>query len=153
MNDGFRTTHELAGWLHATGAYRHHAEKTGEHYRTGPANARFWVWHRTGWVKLALRPGEDVRVHDGGPTDEGFSSDSTRWTHDGDSVRMDWHSHGRDCDGRYERGGCSVCPLELLRSRPMDGPDAPSENAGICAPEWARRGEHQRDYAAEAAGY
>ena len=22
------------------------------------ANARFWVWHRGGWVKLTLRPGE-----------------------------------------------------------------------------------------------
>jgi hypothetical protein len=116
-------------------------------------NARFWTFWRCGWVKLTLRPGQTLSASNGGPTDEGYHGEAEVWTHEGDMVRSEWASWGRDCDGRQEAGGEHVCPLGKLRARDMvEAFDVP-ENRGIFAPEWERADAWQRDHSAEAAGY
>lgn len=135
---------------------------------TTQRNARFWVWAAAGgWVKLTLRPGQELEHHSGGPCDEGYSYTREKWTHEGDHVRAKWETNASDCDGRLDQGGASCCPLDQLRARDMhaeeqgraaywgDDPTKPefNGNAGIFAPEWTERRRFQRDHAAEAAGY
>jgi hypothetical protein len=68
-------------------------------------------------------------------------------------VVCEWYETGRDCDGRYERGGELVCALGDLAGRDAFAEFPIAENAGIKAPEWRRATGYQRDHAAEAAGY
>ena len=116
-------------------------------------NARFWVWHRCGWAKLTLAPGQSLTTFEGGATDEGFRREVSTYTHHGEAVVCEWSETGRDCDGRYERGGELVCPLADLGARDAHEAFPIRENVGIRAPEWQRATGYQRDHAAEAAGY
>ena len=116
-------------------------------------NARFWVWHRGGWVKLTLRPGQSLTAFEGDPTDEGYRREVSTFTHHGDVVGCEWYETGRDCDGRYERGGESFCELADLASRDAFAEFPIGETAGIRAPEWKRATGYLRDHTAEAAGY
>lgn len=134
-------------------------------------NARFWHWHRDGWVKLTLRPGQTIEHRMGGSTDEGWSHTSHRWTlaHDWAEfpvpvVRCEALTESCDCDGRLDQGGCWVCPLDELQARDMADPEEAGYwqggelvtdpiNQGILAPRWHREESWQRDYAAEAMGY
>ena len=116
-------------------------------------NARFWVWHRAGWVKLTLRPGQPLTTFEGQQTDEGHHREVSTFTHYGEAVVCEWCESGRDCDGRYERGGELVCELADLAARDAHAEFPVSENVGIRAPEWKRATGYQRDHAAEAAGY
>ena len=97
-------------------------------------NARFWVWHRGGWVKLTLRPGQSLTASEGDPTDEGYRREVSTFTHHGDVVGSEWYETGCDCDGRYERGGESFCDLADLAARDAFAEFPISENAGIRAP-------------------
>jgi hypothetical protein len=118
------------------------------------ANARFWIWTNTGWVKLTLRPEQELSWTYGGNTDEGYSYSAEKYTHCGDRVVSESSTEARDCDGRMDHHSVCECPLDHLRARDMgaEQPDYP-ENAGIFAPEWQRVSAGQRDYAAEAMGY
>jgi hypothetical protein len=107
-------------------------------------NARFWVWHGEGYVKLTLKPGQSLSVSRGGPTDEGYYYRSTTWTHEGETVERADYSEASDCDGRLDSHCTCVCPIEKLRE--------PSD-ISVPLPEWERVNAGQRDYAAEAAGY
>ena len=113
-------------------------------------NARFWVWHGDGVVKLTLRPGQTLETYKGGNTDEGYSCESCRWSFDGEFVTREWASWGRDCDGRHEAGGEDHCHLSQLHAV------EPSWEGleGIMYPAWTKVDDTwQRDYTAEAAGY
>lgn len=116
-------------------------------------NARFWVWHRGGWVKLTLAPGQCLTTFAGGETDEGYHCETSTFAHHGEAVVWEWHETGRDCDGRYERGGESFCALSDLAARDAHAALPIRENVGIHAPEWQRATGYRRDHAAEAAGY
>lgn len=109
-------------------------------------NARFWVCWRDGWVKLTLRPNQTLELHSGGPTDEGYSCTSEVYTHEGDCVRVEYSTWGRDCDGRHEWNCECVCPLDSLQADVVEG-------SAIRLPVWERERSGQRDYTAEAAGY
>ena len=121
--------------------------------KANPANARFWLWHKRGWVKLTLRPGQAIRFADRGRTDEGWFRGEDGYEHVGDGVLSTSWSEESDCDGRLDRSAQHFCPLDLLRARDMHDVNPSFENVGIFAPEWANRDAWQRDYAAEAAGY
>ena len=69
------------------------------------------------------------------------------------AVVCEWSETGRDCDGRYERGGELFCPLADLAARDAHWAFPIRENVGIRAPVWQRATSYQRDHAAEAAGY
>jgi hypothetical protein len=110
-------------------------------------NARFWDCVGYGWVKITLRPGQQLHHSSGGPTDEGYHWVASTWEHDHDQVRMIEASRSRDCDGRLDTYTEHVCPLAELNAKPWD----PSPSGRI--PKWRRVNSSQRDYAAEAAGY
>ena len=125
-----------------------------------PPNARFWVYVNGGYVKITLRPGDELEHYAWEPTDEGFESMWYTWSYTGHFVHRAWANNSRDCDGRYHREGIDRCHLQKLYwhrvsfSRYFDGdihqvlqPDYPP------LPLWQDVQYAQRDYAAEAAGY
>ncbi|HVL15826.1 MAG TPA: hypothetical protein VM529_24860 [Gemmata sp.] len=117
--------------------------------------ARFLVWENDQWVKISLRPGQSLTRDVGGPTEEGYSWESTTWTHTGQGVAQEYSSGGRDCDGRHEYHSESYCPLEDLAARDatVENYDGTTSHAGVMAPDWQHGGSIRRDHTAEAAGY
>lgn len=133
----------------------------GRQHATADRTARFWVWHGAGWVKLSLRPGQELSACEGGPHEEGYSYTYTTWTHEGDHVMCRSDTQARDCDGRLDRHEAVACPLDQLAAWlvAFDGDggmvDDPADAVGpvTWAPRWHRVRSSQRDYTAEAAGY
>lgn len=128
--------------------------------RVTTPNARFWVRVNGGFVKLTLRPGQELEHYAWERTDEGFESQWSVWAHLGYVVAHQWAQNSRDCDGRLHRSGRCYARLSRLYAhqqwygRLVDGElvriidqDAPP------LPIWEGFDESQRDYAAEAAGY
>lgn len=133
-------------------------------------NARFWIWHNDGWVKLTLTPGESARFGTGGSHEEGYHCEDWCYEYDAEGQSVVCHSvaWGRDCDGPYRRFAKSYCPLTELKSRSMfeecgrlfwcpfyemDLVMPSSSDYGIYCPEWRKESSFQRDYYAEAMGY
>jgi len=108
-------------------------------------NARFWIWWNNDYVKITLRPWQEITIGRQDPTDEGYEGKSNTYLHDGDVVRCKWSSWGQDCDGYLERNGESVCPLSHLH-------EIEHEDTNIKSPEWTRENAWQRDQYAEAMG-
>lgn len=110
--------------------------------------ARFWDYRFNrgeGWVKLTVRHGRPLSFASFRYTDEGWDRSGETYEHEGDGVRFTWWSEGADCDGRLDQGGEAFCPLANLSAG--EGHD------GHPRPAWEAGERHQRDYAAEAAGY
>lgn len=110
-------------------------------------NARFWIYFAGSYVKLTLQPGQTLSTHEGRNCDEGFYSESVTYQHARHAVTREWHERGRDCDGRYSRGGESYCPMSDLQSRENYESDGPR------LPEWQHGDASQVDETAELAGY
>lgn len=115
--------------------------------------ARFWVLYRGGWVRLTLRPGQSVKLVEGGPTEEGWNWLLERYTHEGDGVALEWAHEARDCDGQYDRYGKMFCLLGGLAALDMHAALKIEQNRGIFSPDWRKVYAGHRDHAAEAAGY
>jgi hypothetical protein len=116
-------------------------------------NARFWIWWNQSWVKLTLKPGQEVTLLSGGPTDEGYSHSAETYVHEGDRVACSVANESRDCDGPGSYYWSGACLLSNLAARPMWEVHACPENNGIRAPEWERLDSCRRDEFAEAMGY
>ncbi len=114
-------------------------------------NVRFWAYVNGGPVKVTLKPGQKLEHNVGGPTDEGWHSESTSWEYpaDEEAVYRCWCSDGRDCDGRLTRGGEDRCESGRLSC----GYDDP-EDAGVVYPAWDEVRDHGvYDEYAQASGY
>lgn len=109
---------------------------------------RFWIWENGGPVMMKLRQGQTLHWFRGRVHEEGFASETRKWCFDGAYVFHQWHEHCRDCDGRYWRGGASLCAVDELRAG-----EPCSEDESIRYPAWEHTDQVQRDYAAEAMGY
>lgn len=128
----------------------------------GGINARFWVWHKEGYVKLTLRPGQSLSKYWSCPGDEGYAFGSEMWVHEGDRVVCSWWDRATDCDGRQDSDMRLICPLHelssvqalryhgLVYSMPLD---LPLPVDGVYKPAWELEDESQRDYSAEAMNY
>ena len=112
-----------------------------------PRNARFWVSVHGDWVKLTLRPDQELEHAFCEPTDEGWHSEYVCWSHAGDRVELQFLDRSRCCDGRYDRGGTLIAALDSLANRKPYYDDDPM------LPSWRTDREWQRDHNAEAAGY
>ena len=112
------------------------------------AQARFWIWHREGWVRIKLDPYKSLSFSYGGPTDEGWSRYSETLEHDGTGIVCQYCDDGSDCDGRLTRYGMLRCPLESLKVRDCGLDDAPG-----LLPQWEQISQRQRDEFAEAMNY
>lgn len=111
---------------------------------------RFWDWVNGGWVKIAVRPGQELTRYAGGPADEGYHCEDERYEHDGDGVKYTRNAWGRDCDGRYEHSNEAFAHADKLASVQ---PNADAPAGAPLVPSWVTLRERQRDYTAEAAGY
>lgn len=109
-------------------------------------NARFWVYVNDGMVKITLRPRQGLSWYHWWRHDEGWSSETESWYHDGAGVLHVTDTDGRDCDGRMSTEYRSRCRLSMLGARRIPECSEP-------LPEWERVSSSQRDYQAEAAGY
>lgn len=115
--------------------------------------ARFWVWHNGGWVRLSMVEGDVLETSTGDDTDEGYQCESVVWTHEGDVIRQEYTSWGRDCDGRHEYSCTMIAKIDQLAARDLETDEESTEFAGIFLPIWEKESSGQRDYAAEAMGY
>jgi hypothetical protein len=109
---------------------------------------KFWIFHRDGFVRLKLRPGQVIHYGYGGATDEGWSSHGERLEHAGDAILREIVDDGRDCDGRMTHHCSLRCPIDQLAAHDSGLPDQPG-----LLPAWDRISAGQRDEYAEAAGY
>lgn len=122
----------------------------------GIPNARFWARVHGDWVKLTMRPGDEVWAIEAEPTDEGWRRCSTFYTYDGWCVTRDVAWDERDCDGLHSGGYVDECSIDDLRSAEVA---AYAESwlpfPGARLPAWVerRRQRWERDHTAEAAGY
>jgi hypothetical protein len=110
--------------------------------------ARFWVYHRSGIVRIKLNEGQTVGFSYGGPTDEGYSYTAEQYSFDGQHVVSKWRTDARDCDGRITHTGSAHCRFSRLSS----GTFADEVNA-VQFPDWMQGESSQRDFSAEAMGY
>ena len=98
-------------------------------------------------MKLSIRPGQTLHRDTGGPCDEGYSYTHESWHNAGTGVVYTRDTSGRDCDGHHESGAQAWCPMTDLRAvSSLDGTEP-------YRPDWQHVVGHQRDHAAEAAGY
>ncbi len=110
-------------------------------------NARFWVYHRGSFVKLTMRPEDELVTREHSSHEEGYSYRESLFYFDGWTVTMTVHTEGRDCDGRASSDFECECALSRLSAT------APREEGDPHRPEWRELRYRQRDYTAEAAGY
>lgn len=118
-------------------------------------NARFWTYlSYKGWVKITLRPGQELNWFVSEPTEEGFSAQAESWEHCGDYVQCHISSWGRDCDGRHGSDSEYTCDLDQLAaggerivSKEGDKPEV------IQVPHWVHGERSQYDEFAESMGY
>lgn len=117
-------------------------------------NARFWIRWDGDFVKLTLKPGDDVELHCSGSHEEGWWSCYEEYSyHDGVVTRTSIRD-GRDCDGRLSDTcilECSVDRLNYLAPYRDEADYCPEPGAKL--PDWDEVRSRKRDYYAEAAGY
>lgn len=113
-------------------------------------NAKFWAYHKGDWVKLTLKPGQEIAVHSFFWTDEGSKEEYSTYCYDPDNdcIWSTYDSSERDCDGRHSYHSDVMCPLSELKASPAD-----EQWGSPATPEWRKVSAHQRDYYAEAMGY
>lgn len=119
-------------------------------------NARFWVYVNGSFVKITLRPGQQVEHVTGGPTDEGWTRDAQTWLYPDDesAVYRYWADEGQDCDGRHGNYGSSRCELSALKAGyAPDGYGCDLEHPEVVYPAWERVEASRYDQFAELAGY
>lgn len=119
-------------------------------------NARFWAYINGSFVKITLRPGEQIEHVTGGPTDEGWTRDATSWIYPAGecAVYRYWAIEGADCDGRHGNYGSNRCELADLRAGDapcFDGSE--TEHPEVVYPAWQRCEASQYDQFAELSGY
>lgn len=115
-----------------------------------PKNLRFWVYVNGDFAKLTLQPGQSLSHWEGGPTDEGWISETTQWVHEGDHVSRDYYCRQSDCDGRHDGGNVCVCSADdLFANEPFD-----CDDAAVMLPSWAKQENHPvYDQYAQMMGY
>lgn len=118
-------------------------------------NARFWVNYGNGFVKLTLKPGDEVSFGWVTPHDEGWSSRHIELSYDEDVVTKTVYTDGRDCDGRLSSTTVLSCHVDKLRKlAPYDANDPDyCPEPGAKFPDWEKKRYRQRDYTAERMGY
>ena len=112
------------------------------------SNARIWVWHKNGAVKLTLRPGETATMEDsddcGG---EGFYWSQVKIHHAGTHLIRFYESSSRDCDGPHSSQVVYVCQRYTGEFKKV------KKRAGLEFPVWEQKSYEQRDVFAEMLNY
>ena len=119
-------------------------------------NARFWVYWNDSLVKVTLKPGQEIQMHCGGTTEEGYSSEYVVFEYD--EAEQIVHRRGgtiaKDCDGPIESHYLDVCPVQALAQGNENYDGVEDSNGNIIRfPAWQSVNSWQCDHFAEAAGY
>lgn len=122
-----------------------------------PQNVRFWVSYRNSFVKLTLRPDEQITTYTGSPTDEGYWYERDTYTYitEDSEIQRSSEYGGRDCDGtlvHYGEDTCEIGNLEFHKTyrslrEPKKYPNDP------LTPQWMRKSAHVYDQYAQAMNY
>jgi len=99
-------------------------------------NARFWTWINDGWIRMTLQPGQEITHCVGGPHEEGYSYETTTYTHHGETVGREVFTESRDCDGRYDNAYSQAAAIDALDN--VETPDR------VMRPDWQTIDETQR---------
>ncbi len=129
----------------------------GTDMKANPPNVRFWDYVNDGYVRITLKPGQELKHYRYSANEEGYSSTLEGWEYPvGETfIISKFAMHGRDCDGRVSRAGVSTCPIgNLDYRRPYQYQDGSGKLVwSPRQPAWVRKSSSCRDYEAEAAGY
>lgn len=115
-----------------------------------PRTVRFAVWENGTWSRIGLTDGQQLSHTEGGPTDEGYSYENTTWIREGDTLRREYTSTARDCDGPLEHRQDSVCHIDEAEA---DYHEDIETGEIIMRPNWEKVSSSRHDAYAEAAGY
>jgi hypothetical protein len=117
---------------------------------TGELVWQILFWHREYGeppLRVILNEGRHMEIRSGGDEDEGYRYSTTTYEFNGETLIKEVETESRDCDGRLDT-------FNAFTATVLDGfcSDADPE---IKFPLWERnkKGNYQRDYTAEAAGY
>lgn len=113
--------------------------------KLGTPNARFWIHWNGDFVKITMSPGDNIGLHCGGMTDEGYYSHYEEYEYDGQRVYCILDTDSVDCDGRFSTSKAFSCEYDDLRGN--------LNINGVATPLWVKERSSQRDYEAEKAGY
>jgi len=122
---------------------------------------RFWTMINDDWVKLTLRPYQEINWGKSAPTDEGYESESHAYYWDFENRRLvlQYVNHGVDCDGPLTRGTTYVATVRSYMDRRgrvrfmVETEDVPYDNEDNPRTKWVRASAYVRDVYAEAMGY
>lgn len=98
-------------------------------------NARFLAFINGDWVKITLKPEQELSWGWSYRTEEGYSAGEYTWTHEGDKIRRAVETDSRDCDGRHGESYEDVCSIGELQSLPS--------YSGESVPNWKKSKERR----------
>lgn len=113
----------------------------------------YWDGRR---LRLTVRPGECVRLHRAGPTEEGWDMTASTLYVEGGNLFCEVVTDGRDCDGRFSTYDLYSCTYSKRAGRPSyfdHWAGCIAKRRRVLYPVWCRVEGDQRDYLAEAMGY
>ena len=111
-------------------------------------HVRFDLWENDGWVRLQLADGQALSWGRSCPTDEGWRSEWTRLVREGNKIRCEYGTDGRDCDGRLSTYGLLTADIRTDLAEEV----APNGQT-VRRVRWHHVSASLRDYSAEAFGY
>jgi hypothetical protein len=115
-------------------------------------NARFWMYVNRDFVKITLKPNQQLKWGFRKPTDEGYHAEYYIWEHQGNRLVEDLYTESRDCDGKGSSH--DVYEFDLFAAKVEFGRVTNDEIGPLLPrPDWQRVRSSQRDYSAEAMGY
>ena len=110
-----------------------------------PNSVRIWIFVNDGPAQLTLELNRPVSWRKSERTEEGWHAISETYLYDGEYVRLEALTDGRDCDGRLSRYSEAKCHVVNLQSG--------YEADGVRYPKWEAVDQYQHDERAIAAGY
>ena len=108
-------------------------------------NARFWIRWKNSYVKVTMKPGDELHCGTSEHNGEGFSAYYISLDYDGVEVSRQDHSRGRDCDGYTEDTNECVCPLAELGAGLSCIDDEFNPIAGMRQPKWQKYSSDRHD--------
>ena len=103
-------------------------------------------WIDDSYETITINDDDILEFVTGGPTDEGYVRNETRYSMDKNIVYREFHSYSRDCDGPHEIHSEWSCNQKDFYQKQDEGQT-------VFIGRWECLESHQRDYFAEAMGY
>ena len=97
--------------------------------------ARFYTDYKGSIVKLTIKKGDQIVLHEQSETDEGFSFVGVVFEFDGDILWQYRTSGGQDCDGYQSTSSDMFCAFDNLRMGYLE--EKKDENGKLVSyPKW-----------------